>query len=197
MCLSSIFLCSDFVNVHLSISNITLILYSWSWLLKRSLEKPQTLPMMRCFSLLSEKNLLELTKYLCWSDFSWEVILNSQKKKLFPLEFQPNYFLLLKFVDCLLATMDELLFIQLPIYSIAVLLQLCFRIFQQILMWVEEQTFWIAFRFLILGFELELYSVHDYCMVYWYIYTVLIKLAEKTHFRIVMNSGTGMYFRSY
>ncbi|KAK4265252.1 hypothetical protein QN277_026329 [Acacia crassicarpa] len=68
--------------------------------------------------------------------------------------------------------------------------ELCFKIFQQILMWVEEQTYWIAHRFLILGFELELYSVHDYCMVYWYIYTVLIKLAEKTHLRIVMNTGT-------
>ncbi|RYR76675.1 hypothetical protein Ahy_A01g001254 isoform B [Arachis hypogaea] len=63
-------------------------------------------------------------------------------------------------------------------------------IFQQILPWVEEQTYWIAYRFLILGFELELYSVHDYCMVYWYIYAVLTKLAEKKHIRMAMSSGT-------
>ncbi|KAF7838800.1 N-alpha-acetyltransferase 35, NatC auxiliary subunit [Senna tora] len=68
--------------------------------------------------------------------------------------------------------------------------ELRFKIFQQILMWVEEQTYWIASRFLILGFELELYSVHDYYMVYWYIYAILIKLAEKTHLRIVMNNST-------
>lgn len=59
-------------------------------------------------------------------------------------------------------------------------------------MWVEEKTYWIAFRFLILGFELELYSVHDYCMVYWYIYIVLINLAEKKHLRMAMSSGDGM-----
>ncbi|XP_020237204.1 N-alpha-acetyltransferase 35, NatC auxiliary subunit [Cajanus cajan] len=64
------------------------------------------------------------------------------------------------------------------------------KIYQHILAWVEEQTYWIAFRFLNLGFELELYSVHDYCMVYWYIYVVLIKLAEKKHFRIVMSSDS-------
>lgn len=59
-------------------------------------------------------------------------------------------------------------------------------------MWVEEQTYWIAFRFLFLGFELELYSVHDYCMVYWYIYVVLINLTEKKHIRMAMSSGPGM-----
>ncbi|MED6205139.1 hypothetical protein PIB30_015261 [Stylosanthes scabra] len=63
-------------------------------------------------------------------------------------------------------------------------------IFQHILPWVEEQTYWIAYRFLILGFELELYSVHDYCMVYWYIYAVLTKLAEKKHIRMAISSGT-------
>ncbi|KAI4335670.1 hypothetical protein L6164_014298 [Bauhinia variegata] len=66
---------------------------------------------------------------------------------------------------------------------------ICFKIFQQILVWVEEQTYWIASRFLILGFELELYSVHEYCMVYWYIYAVLIKLAEKRHLRMAMGNG--------
>lgn len=60
---------------------------------------------------------------------------------------------------------------------------ICVRIFQHILVWVEEQTFWIAFRFLILGFELELYSPSEYCMVYWYMYAILMKLAEKTHLK--------------
>ncbi|KAK7832622.1 n-alpha-acetyltransferase 35 [Quercus suber] len=40
----------------------------------------------------------------------------------------------------------------------------CVKIFQHILLWVEEQTYWIASRFLILGFELELYSPSEYCM---------------------------------
>lgn len=63
-------------------------------------------------------------------------------------------------------------------------------------MWVEEQTYWIAFRFLTVGFELELYADHDYCMVYWYIYIVLINLAEKKHLRMAMSSGTGMCYSS-
>ncbi|KAK7264879.1 hypothetical protein RJT34_32492 [Clitoria ternatea] len=66
--------------------------------------------------------------------------------------------------------------------------KICFKIYQHILAWVEEKTYWIAFRFLSLGFELELYSFHDYCMVYWYIYVVLIKLAEKKHLRMAMSS---------
>ncbi|CAJ1944642.1 unnamed protein product [Sphenostylis stenocarpa] len=65
--------------------------------------------------------------------------------------------------------------------------KICFKIYQHILAWVEEQTYWIAFRFLNLGFELELYSVHDYCMVYWYFYVVLIKLAEKKHLRMSLS----------
>lgn len=65
------------------------------------------------------------------------------------------------------------------------------KLFQHILVWVEEQTYWIAFRFLILGFELELYSESEYCMVYWYIYVVLIKLAEKTNLKTVVSSGSG------
>ncbi|KOM32991.1 hypothetical protein LR48_Vigan01g254700 [Vigna angularis] len=68
--------------------------------------------------------------------------------------------------------------------------KVCFKIYQHILAWVEEQTYWIAFRFLNLGFELELYSVHDYCMVYWYTYVVLIKLAEKKHLRMSMSSDS-------
>ncbi|TYI14178.1 hypothetical protein ES332_A08G107000v1 [Gossypium tomentosum] len=66
----------------------------------------------------------------------------------------------------------------------------CMKIFQHILLWVEEQTFWIAFRFLILGFELELYSTGEYCMVYWYLYAVLIKLAEKTHLMMAVSHDT-------
>ncbi|KAK7330055.1 hypothetical protein VNO77_24240 [Canavalia gladiata] len=65
--------------------------------------------------------------------------------------------------------------------------EICFKIYQHILLWVEEQTYWIAFRFLSLGFELDLYSVHDYCMVYWYIYVVLIKLVEKKHLRMAIS----------
>ncbi|KAM7511569.1 hypothetical protein LguiB_010444 [Lonicera macranthoides] len=61
---------------------------------------------------------------------------------------------------------------------------------KHILIWVEEQTYWIASRFLILGFELELYSPSEYCMVYWYIYVVLMKLAEKTHLKMVTNNET-------
>ncbi|KAB2016624.1 hypothetical protein ES319_D08G107800v1 [Gossypium barbadense] len=63
----------------------------------------------------------------------------------------------------------------------------CMKIFQHILLWVEEQTYWIAFRFLILGFELELYSTGEYCMVYWYLYAVLIKLTEKTHLMMAVS----------
>ncbi|KAH1107749.1 hypothetical protein J1N35_011517 [Gossypium stocksii] len=66
----------------------------------------------------------------------------------------------------------------------------CMKIFQHILLWVEEQTYWIAFRFLILGFELELYSTGEYCMVYWYLYAVLIKLAEKTHLMMAVSHDT-------
>ncbi|KAK8604765.1 hypothetical protein V6N13_082238 [Hibiscus sabdariffa] len=64
---------------------------------------------------------------------------------------------------------------------------ICMKIFQHILLWVEEKTYWIAFRFLILGFELELYSTSEYCMVYWYLYAVLTKLAEKTHLKIAVS----------
>ncbi|WOG91301.1 hypothetical protein DCAR_0310549 [Daucus carota subsp. sativus] len=62
------------------------------------------------------------------------------------------------------------------------------KISKHILVWVEEQTYWIALRFLLLGFELELYSPNDYCMVYWYIYVVSIKLAEKTHLKLTSNN---------
>ncbi|XP_021741786.1 N-alpha-acetyltransferase 35, NatC auxiliary subunit-like isoform X1 [Chenopodium quinoa] len=59
----------------------------------------------------------------------------------------------------------------------------CMKLARHILIWVEEQTYWIALRFLSLGFELELYSSNEYCMVYWYLYVILVKLAEKTHLK--------------
>ncbi|KAK1420967.1 hypothetical protein QVD17_22970 [Tagetes erecta] len=65
------------------------------------------------------------------------------------------------------------------------------KMYRNILNWIEEQTYWIAFRFLILGFELELYSPSEYCMVYWYIYIILIKLGEKIHLRMITSSETG------
>ncbi|KAL8502716.1 hypothetical protein ACS0TY_021726 [Phlomoides rotata] len=65
---------------------------------------------------------------------------------------------------------------------------LCLKICKHILIWVEEQTYWIALRFLVLGFELELYSTSEYCMVYWYIYVILIKLAEKTHLKMMLSN---------
>ncbi|KAJ8559917.1 hypothetical protein K7X08_003975 [Anisodus acutangulus] len=65
---------------------------------------------------------------------------------------------------------------------------ICMKICRHILIWVEEQTYWIASRFLMLGFELDLYSTGEYCMVYWYIYIILIKLAEKTHMRAMTSN---------
>ncbi|KAM0020919.1 putative alpha-acetyltransferase 35, NatC auxiliary subunit [Helianthus debilis subsp. tardiflorus] len=65
------------------------------------------------------------------------------------------------------------------------------KMYKHILIWIEEQTFWIAFRFLILGFELELYSPSEYCMVYWYIYIILIKLGEKMHQRMITSGEIG------
>ncbi|KNA16746.1 hypothetical protein SOVF_086350 isoform B [Spinacia oleracea] len=59
----------------------------------------------------------------------------------------------------------------------------CMKLARHILIWVEEQTYWIALRFLSLGFDLELYSPNEYCMVYWYLYVILVKLAEKTHLK--------------
>lgn len=64
------------------------------------------------------------------------------------------------------------------------------KILRHVLNWVEEQTYWIASRFLMLGFELDLYSPSEYCMVYWYLYVVLIKLAEKTHSRMAVSIDT-------
>ncbi|XP_071724415.1 uncharacterized protein [Rutidosis leptorrhynchoides] len=65
------------------------------------------------------------------------------------------------------------------------------KMYKHILNWIEEQTYWIAYRFLILGFELELYSPSEYCMVYWYVYVILIKLGEKMHLRMITDGETG------
>lgn len=66
----------------------------------------------------------------------------------------------------------------------------CTKLVRHILMWVEEQTYWIALRFLSLGFELDLYSPEEYCMVYWYLYVILVKLAEKTHLKILASTDS-------
>ncbi|XP_031382866.1 N-alpha-acetyltransferase 35, NatC auxiliary subunit isoform X1 [Punica granatum] len=67
---------------------------------------------------------------------------------------------------------------------------ICMNILKQLLVWVEEKVYWIASRFLMLGFELELYSTSEYGMVYWYIYVVSVKLVEKLHHRIsISNRG--------
>ncbi|OUZ99842.1 NatC N(alpha)-terminal acetyltransferase [Macleaya cordata] len=65
---------------------------------------------------------------------------------------------------------------------------ICIKLSKDLLIWTEEQTFWIASRFLMLGFELELYSPSDYCMVYWYMYVIFIKLSEKAQLKMVTSS---------
>lgn len=77
------------------------------------------------------------------------------------------------------------------LFYFGLLQNICMKIFKYILVWIEEQTYWIASRFLVLGFDLELYSTSEYCMVYWYIYVILIKLAEKTHFRLMASNENG------
>lgn len=69
-----------------------------------------------------------------------------------------------------------------------ILQKMSVKILRHVLNWVEEQTYWIASRFLMLGFELDLYSPSEYCMVYWYLYVVLIKIAEKIHFRMAVSN---------
>ncbi|XP_068647508.1 uncharacterized protein [Aristolochia californica] len=67
---------------------------------------------------------------------------------------------------------------------------ICIKLSKLLLIWSEEQTFWIASRFLMLGFELELYSSCEYCMVYWYLYIILVKLSEKTQMRLAASLDT-------
>ncbi|KAM0883840.1 hypothetical protein ACQ4PT_031369 [Festuca glaucescens] len=66
---------------------------------------------------------------------------------------------------------------------------ICMRVSKQLLVWSQEQTYWIASRFLILGFELDLYSPSEYCMVYWYMHVAFIKLIEKMQLRILASNG--------
>ncbi|XP_073013320.1 uncharacterized protein [Typha latifolia] len=63
----------------------------------------------------------------------------------------------------------------------------CMKVSKHLLIWAQEQTYWIASRFLTLGFELELYSPSEYCMVYWYMYVVFMKLVEAMQMRMVAN----------
>ncbi|KAF7086636.1 hypothetical protein CFC21_089920 [Triticum aestivum] len=65
---------------------------------------------------------------------------------------------------------------------------MCMRVSKQLLVWSQEHTYWIASRFLILGFELDLYSPSEYCMVYWYMHVVFIKLIEKMQLRILASN---------
>jgi hypothetical protein len=65
---------------------------------------------------------------------------------------------------------------------------MCMRVSKQLLIWTQEQAYWVASRFLILGFELDLYSPSEYCMVYWYMYVVFTKLIEKIQLRVLASS---------
>uniref|UniRef100_A0A0D9VMA0 N-alpha-acetyltransferase 35, NatC auxiliary subunit n=1 Tax=Leersia perrieri TaxID=77586 RepID=A0A0D9VMA0_9ORYZ len=65
---------------------------------------------------------------------------------------------------------------------------MCMRVSKQLLVWTQEHTYWVAYRFLILGFELDLYSPSEYCMVYWYMYVVLMKLIEQMQLRILASA---------
>lgn len=67
---------------------------------------------------------------------------------------------------------------------------MCMRVSKQLLIWTQEHAYWVAFRFLTLGFELDLYSLGEYCMVYWYMYVVLTKLIEKMQLRVLASSET-------
>lgn len=104
--------------------------------------------------------------------------------ELYPRVTQWCYLLLIHLIKF---TFTELQNIYLVLQNMSV------KMLRYILNWVEEQTYWIASRFLMLGFELDLYSPNEYCMVYWYLYVVLIKLAEKAHIRITATNGTGKF----
>ncbi|XP_066332752.1 uncharacterized protein [Miscanthus floridulus] len=67
---------------------------------------------------------------------------------------------------------------------------MCMRVSKQLLIWTQEHAYWVAFRFLTLGFKLDLYSPGEYCMVYWYMYVVLTKLIEKMQLRVLASSET-------
>ncbi|KAL6911654.1 hypothetical protein ACP4OV_000459 [Aristida adscensionis] len=65
---------------------------------------------------------------------------------------------------------------------------MCMRVSKQLLNWTQEHAYWVASRFLILGFELDLYSLGEYCMVYWYMYVVFTKLIEKMQLRVLASN---------
>ncbi|KAJ1281484.1 hypothetical protein BS78_04G309500 [Paspalum vaginatum] len=67
---------------------------------------------------------------------------------------------------------------------------MCMRVSKQLLIWTQEHAYWVASRFLTLGFELDLYSPGEYCMVYWYMYVVFTKLIEKMQLRVLASSET-------
>ncbi|PKA48850.1 hypothetical protein AXF42_Ash016366 [Apostasia shenzhenica] len=67
------------------------------------------------------------------------------------------------------------------------------KLLKGLLIWAEEQTYWIASRFLFLGFQLELYSPEEYCMVYWYMYIIFMNLLEKMQLRITFSSDACEY----
>ncbi|XP_057868332.2 uncharacterized protein LOC131075505 isoform X2 [Cryptomeria japonica] len=56
----------------------------------------------------------------------------------------------------------------------------------QMMNWTGEQTCWIAARYLLLGFELELYSFSEYCMIYWYLDHVLLTLLQLSQERLTI-----------
>lgn len=100
-------------------------------------------------------------------------------------------------------TMRYLLFIVLAVLTITlpyiygstcfvffVVQNMCMRVSKQLLIWTQEQAYWVASRFLTLGFELDLYSPGEYCMVYWYMYVVFTKLIEKMQLRVLSSSET-------
>lgn len=78
-------------------------------------------------------------------------------------------------------------------YNQLLVQNICLKLSRLLLIWAEEQTYWIASRFLMLGFDLELYSPSEYCMVYWYLYVVFIKLLEKVQLRIAGSTDTSEY----
>uniref|UniRef100_A0A7I4CUE3 N-alpha-acetyltransferase 35, NatC auxiliary subunit n=1 Tax=Physcomitrium patens TaxID=3218 RepID=A0A7I4CUE3_PHYPA len=53
--------------------------------------------------------------------------------------------------------------------------------------WVAEQTCWVVRQFLMLGFQLDLYSLSEFCMVYWYLDHVLL---SALHYKLAKESQT-------
>ncbi|KAG0578924.1 hypothetical protein M758_4G058200 [Ceratodon purpureus] len=53
--------------------------------------------------------------------------------------------------------------------------------------WAAEQTCWVVRQYLMLGFQLDLYSLSEYCMVYWYLDHVLL---STLHYKLAKESQT-------